>query len=282
MADVSRIKEHVSEIERLKESARLTALDLMDTVDPEELLEDAEGYAAALTAALLLKVEPLISGAVEASIAYAQSLGLAEITPAEAETITAEALESFLDNEAEETSRRLESTAGTLLKSVAAGVGLGVILASLQSSAGRTALLAGAAAVFGNGAAGMIGNIERSVLDASADLTVTMNADVGQETFGSESTTWTFTWVTVGDGRECSDIVENSCDERNGMTLTLAEWDELGRPGAPNLLCSIYSRKGDSQCRCVLEPADRNGGSNLTRVDVSDAIKAGQDRAAGQ
>lgn len=51
-------------------------------------------------------------------------------------------------------------------------------------------------------------------------------------------------WVSVLDNRTC-----DSCEERHGETMSLAEWEREGMPGSAALLC-------DGNCRCELQPAE--------------------------
>ena len=86
-------------------------------------------------------------------------------------------------------------------------------------------------------------------------------------------------WVTMGDDNVCADAFENSCDQRHGETLSFEEWALYGFPQAPNLLCTIFTKGGGSNCRCFLVPEgtfeDIDGGA----LDASEAIASGEARA---
>lgn len=73
------------------------------------------------------------------------------------------------------------------------------------------------------------------------------------------------TWITVQDGKECPD-----CRPRHNLTMTRAEWAEIGRPRWGMTICGPH-------CRCRLIPAAaaiKDGGVHPELVEPVDVPRA--------
>lgn len=83
-----------------------------------------------------------------------------------------------------------------------------------------------------------------------------------------------WTWLTVGDSRVCdTGEIATSCHPRHGKVKTMDEWQVIGLPQAPNLMCSLRSPDGASFCRCDLVEASRFD-VPLKPVDATEALAA--------
>lgn len=68
------------------------------------------------------------------------------------------------------------------------------------------------------------------------------------------------TWITVMDGKECPD-----CAPRHGVTMTRAEWAQVGRPRWGTTICGPH-------CRCKLVPAAAAVADGAIREDLRDKL----------
>lgn len=254
----------IEQSEYLRERCRIEARTLLDESDAQDLLDNPQQATAdiydALVAALLGLIIP---EAVAAAQQHAVELGLAPVSNEEASGVAEDAIGSLEETEQEFASRLAD--ADDRLRSD--GQSEETLLATVTSAAGRTALLAGVLGLLQGAAAGVVALVEQGILDLAQGKTA-----------ASDPTTL-LRWHATGDGKSCQGDLANSCEPRDGMEKSLADWTALGLPGAGNLICSIYSRSGLPQCRCDL------GNASLERtepgvVDATDAIKAGRERAS--
>jgi hypothetical protein len=117
----------------------------------------------------------------------------------------------------------------------------------------------------------MVNAVEKAVLQASAEETVSAALDQGEEEPMME-------WETREDDKVCDDLFENSCAPRHGEESTLEEWGAFGEPGSENLICTIYAKGAFSNCRCVLRAAG-GAGKMSGPINVAAAAEAGKQRA---
>lgn len=275
MATEQAIIEHTGRIEFLKEQARLIAGDMVEGADPLEITEDPDAFGRRILAAVLIAVAPLMDEAVDAARDYATVLGHGDAADGlDLEAIRDEAEQEFMRWALPAIAGAMVPIAANLKAQTAAGVSDAVIARAVTAEASKAALLAPLMAAVRSAAAAVVQDVERSVITAAADLMAAMVTDAGDEADGPPQ----FVWLTVGDDSVCEDEVENSCAPRHGMAAYMEQWDELGGPGAPNLLCSVYAKGGRSNCRCVLELAgDRERPAGP--VDVAATIRDAKERA---
>lgn len=255
----------------LSERAKISAQNVIDRFDWLEIFTNRENVGRDLSDALFVLVLPLAHEALLRAESYAVELGLAglshEVLAAILDDVVGEA-EAGLQNAIESELGVLEERVD---RSLADGVSEDTIVKNLESDSGRKAMLAGVAAVLTAYAIGAVSEVERQVVETATRL-----QDAAAAAGGQASTP--LRWQTVNDGRSCSNILEDSCEPRHGLIKPLADWTELGMPGAANLLCSIFSRSGFSRCRCLLgSPAGID-----EPINASIAIMSGKNRAIAE
>lgn len=264
MADKATVLKYVALSEFFRQRARMIARRILDRYATIELLNDPHATAMDIVDALALALQPLMAQAVDASDAYAADLGFP--APADSKKILAAVLLTFHTDAEPEIEARIRSAHDRLVETLDEGVSESAVEASLKSELGKSALFAGLLATLSGTASGFISEVERQVGISSYEA--------------AGATVPLFRWDTVGDNISCEDALENSCDQRDGMEKSFEDWQALGLPGAPNLLCSLFSKSGFSQCRCVLGdaavPRPEPG-----KIDASEAIKEGRAKADG-
>lgn len=269
-----RINKHVEDAEFYKEVARLTAVSLLGKVSLDEMLRSPAQFVDDFLAALLNEMTDYKGDIADEALSYASDLGLAALDGDMVDAIVQDAERNLLTDSRARLMSALIPVDERISNMLDAGVSADTISKSLASEATRDALLAGFIATARSASAGYVQDIERGIVETSADETVTAAQDSGEEEPPN------FEWLAILDGRACDDAIENSCAPRHGVVMTMDQWEEMGRPGAANLICSIFS-KGASPCRCVLLESGKTGTSEvLNPVDVTEAIKAGKERAA--
>lgn len=253
----------VEQGEFLRERARIECRHILGEADIQECFDDpAQASQHILDAVVAALMGVIVWDAVTAAQRHAAELGLPEISNAEAAPVVEDAIQQL-----EETEPDVENALRDSDERLRAdGQFEAVILAVLASDAGRDALLSPVQGILTGAAAGVVTAVEQGIFD------------LAQAKHDEKTPDALFRWYATGDGRECAADLVNSCEPRDGMEKTLEEWRALGLPGAGNLLCSIYSKSGLPQCRCQLGPADvRRAEPGV--VDVTDAVKAGRERA---
>jgi hypothetical protein len=266
MAARDKILAYLAFSEYLRQRARNYARLIFDSMTVEDFF--AEGMASDLVDLIFLKTRTDAFRAARRSNAYAVILGMEALSESELDII----IDDIVNRLHAETEPLIEAEIASAKDEIDAmgdeGVADETIAAILRSKVGKEGLMAGVIAVMVAAAAGLIATLERQVI-------VEASLNAAQEGPASESS---FRWVTVQDRRVCDGgLLENSCSRRHGLEKTMPEWVKLGLPGAPNLLCSIFSRSGFSSCRCVLDAAPAE--DIPTAVDSQEAIRSGRDRA---
>jgi hypothetical protein len=262
----SKILLYISLSEYLRQSARNIAREIFADFSAQELLTDPSGAAQELVDLLVVRLRSFVQRAVNQANSHAVALGLASISSADRELLVNDTIEEIHGDSEAKILALITAADDRVQRMLDDGVDESVAEANLKSEAGKAALFVGLLAALQASAAGFISEAERKVSEATGNATTTADPAAKMR------------WSTVGDGRECSDVFENSCDMRDGLEMTLDEWRHFGLPGASNLLCSIYSRSGFSNCRCSWE----NAATPLADpgvINASDAIKAGRERA---
>jgi hypothetical protein len=256
------ILKHVELTEFFKEVARQEASRILASADLEAFIDRPEEFIAELLAAILAALGDRSAEMVEEAREYAEVLGLRMLSEEEAEAIAEEENDAFL----------VAAIPALLLAAMPArdqvarmieGAGAQSVAASLAQPATREAIFATFTSAVKTTAATHVQGLERAVIQVALELTD-----------GEDS----FEWVAVMDGGTCDETFDNSCAPRHGEVKTLPEWDEVGRPGAAHLICSIYAPGEGSYCRCQLSAVDVPN-RLASPVDVADAIKAGKSRA---
>jgi AcrR family transcriptional regulator len=260
-----RILSHVEQTEYLKEVARREAARLLESADVQEFVDDPDRFTEALLAAILLALGPRAKELSEEARDYAEALGHGRIPDADLKKLTGTTDDDFLLLALPILLVATEPARAQVERMVT-GASASTVATALESEATRKALLAPLTSAVKSAAATYMQGVSRSV----TDLALEMFSDNGTDTLE---------WITVHDDAVCDDVFENSCKPRHGKVLTRDEWDEVGRPGAPQLICSIYAKGGGSNCRCELVPSLVPAGI-LNPIRVTDAIRAGKERAA--
>jgi hypothetical protein len=235
-------------------------------------LQDPSQFVDELLAATIAGLDSYVDTVIDEARDYAANLGL-ELLPRDVlDAIRADVERNFLDAARPALASALIPVDQRISDMLDAGVSPSTITAALSSDLTRDALLAGFVGVAKSAAATYIQELDRAIAEAAADATV----DAADDEDGPPN----FEWLAITDGKTCDDLIENSCLPRHNTVMTMDEWEELGRPGAANLICSIYAKSG-SFCRCVLMESGKVGSSQvLNPIDVTDAIRAGKERAA--
>jgi hypothetical protein len=276
----NRIRKHVESSEFYKEVARLSAVAIIAASSLDEMLHSPALYVDNFLAALLDVFDGHRDGIIDEARSYAAALGLVEVPLEDANAIADDAERGLLTDSRDALSAALIPVDDRISEMLDSGISAETISKSFESDATRDALLSGFIATARGAASAWVNDIDRGIAEAAADaIDEAAAADAAiSETQDDEPPN--FEWLAVIDGRTCDDQIENSCAPRHGVVMTMSEWEEMGRPGAPNLICSIFSKTGSS-CRCLLLESGKTGRSEVVNpVDVSEAIKAGRDRAA--
>lgn len=262
----SLIHQHVEEIEFLKEAARREVVRILDQASVEEIIDDPDAFIASVVAAVLVRIRQRARAAAIEAHDYALALGLSALTDAEIDAVVGQAEERFISAGSVSMATALVPIIARLEQMRAAGVAGSTIAASLQAQATREAMLATLYSATKSAAAVYIQDIARTIAEVAAEASAELEGAV------------LFRWIAIMDDATCDDLIENSCAPRHNTELTFAEWGELGQPGAPQLICSIYARSG-SFCRCGLERVDDAPVRLLNPVNVGDSVRAGRRRA---
>jgi hypothetical protein len=253
-----RVVTHVERSEYLKEKARIAAAEVLEDADLSEALLSPEEFTEELLALLLIVLGPLAAEMKAEARDYAQVLGLRKLAED--------------DDEDEEESRFILIALPLLTAALLpirdllermddAALSEETIAAALAAAATRQALLSSLESAAKRAAAQYLSDVARGVMEAA------LTDFIGD-----------LEWIAVMDGNTCDDVFANSCAPRHAEVGELAVWDLAGHPGAPNLLCSIYS-KGTSNCRCQLADAALINPKLLNPVNVTAAIVLGRERA---
>jgi hypothetical protein len=270
-----RILEHVEEVEFLKEVARREAGRLVAAADLREILSDPNTFVDTLLTAIIVQIDELVDRLIGESRSYAGALGLAAISDDEAAKAKDDERDLFILLARPAMLAALIPVEAKLQQAIDDGVSGATLNAALDADTTREAYLSGFDSVTRSMAATYVQNADRAITERAVELT-----EAGAIFDDPEAQPVLFEWLAIMDSHTCDDQVENSCAPRHNVVMTLGEWDELGRPGAPQLICSIYA-KGGSFCRCQLVESGKTGSADkLNPVDVTDAIKAAKERAA--
>jgi len=231
MSDASdrkaRVLAYVSLSEYLRQRARNTAKRIFADFSAHELLTDQQGSANDLVDLLVASLEIDIRSAANQANDYAVANGLTGLSADDLDAIVNETIADIHGDSEAKILALIAAADDKVARMLDAGVDESVVEANLNSEAGKAALFVGLLAALQATAAGLSSEVERSVAEATANAAT--SGTPGQMV----------RWRTTGDGRECHDVLENSCDARDGQEKTLDDWRKLGLPGAPNLLCSV-------------------------------------------
>jgi len=256
----SRILAHVEEAEFVKEIARREAARILDTMSLAELADDPDGFVEELLAVVIASLRQRASDMARESRDYATALGLQRLTTEETQALLEEADDEFLIWAIPVITAAAVPVLEQISRMAGGAVASSTVTAALEAEATRAALLASFESTLKSTAATYIQELDRAVISVALEMTPEEE----------------FVWLTVGDGNSCDDGFVNSCAPRHGEVRSLDEWNSAGRPGAPQLLCSIYAKGSGSYCRCQLAATSL---SLPSAVDVAQSIRAGKDRA---
>lgn len=267
------VVEFVEGSEFRKERARQLARLLAGSIGVDALLGGSEATVDDLLAVLADDLQGLTRQALRDAIAHAVADGFEEISEAEAAVAMRLAIERVLTSARPALLARLADLDAAVTAMVS-GSSSEAVHTALGSAAMTEALLAPIAAVLAQTGAGIIQAVEADVRsEAVAQFVEKSTAEPGAEPplLG---------WETREDDHVCgqNEIFEVSCSARHGKELTFEEWQLFGLPGDPDspTICAVYAGPGKSRCRCTLKPA---GAASATPVNISEAAKAGRDRA---
>lgn len=266
------VLEFVAASEYRKERARLLAKALAANVGVDALLGDSDVVVEDLLAVLSDDLQGLARQALRDAIAHAVADGFDEITEAEALATMRQAIERVIAAARPSLLARLAELDAAVAAMVD-GSSAQSVQAALESPAMKDALLASVASVLSQTGAGVIQAVEADVRSEAVAQHVEQAAQAGEAPplLG---------WETREDDNVCGkdEIFEVSCSARHGKELTFEEWQFFGLPGDPAspTICAIYAGPGKSRCRCTFRPA---GAASVTPVNISEAAKAGRDRA---
>lgn len=271
MPAASSVASHAGQVEYLKERARLQAASLLDDVSVAELLDDPQGYVDDIVAAAMHVLDPILDDAEQEAVDYAKELGMEEIDQAELDDARGDVENSFATYAAPALLAALAPALRSIQDQQASGIAPDVIAAMLSAVATRDALLAPFLSQLRSLVAFAVQDSVRSLFERARDLLV-----AGLGVVSSVK----FVWITVEDLHVCDSEEENSCAPRHGQLYNVLDLIQLGAPGAPNLLCTIWgnARGVGSLCRCMLALDD---GSIVPAdaVDASAEIADGKGRA---
>jgi|SRR5581483_221142 len=261
------ILDFIERAEYLKEIARQEASQLVNDVDAEKFLDDPDGAIEAMLAALLAALDQYAQEIAEAARTYAVNLGFDLVDAVDIEAVVNDEEHKFILVALPSLTLAAESVATRIESMIASGVSADALETALSSDATKEALFSTLEAALKSAASAYLQELVRAVVTVAVELKAGQDAQA------------LFEWVAVMDGHTCDDAFENSCAPRHAQRQTLAEWDDAGRPGAPQLICSMFSKTG-SNCRCVLMITDEASEPKvLNPVDVSAAIRDGRQRA---
>lgn len=270
----SQILKHVEQLEFLKEIARREVATLIRKMDLETLLVENDSAVDEIIAGLLVILADRVTSFANEARTHSTRLGLDALSDDDLAAVVDEVSDTFILTASASLIAALAPVRETLRQMLDSGVSQAALRTSLSSAATREAVLSRFESTARTVAASVFQDLDRTVTDSAVELT---------------AATWTatetdsvpiFEWLAIMDDATCDDLIENSCAPRHNVLLTIDEWDELGRPGSPQLICSIYA-KGASYCRCLLQLSGKTGDSKiLNPVKVTDAIRTGRERAA--
>jgi hypothetical protein len=256
--------------------ARELAKRLVGEIGVTALLEGGDQIADDLLAVLGEDIAGLTRQALADAIRHAGAMGLATVDDAAAAATVQDAIERVMTAARASLTARLADLDATVARMIGASSSEAV-LASLASQATSEALLAPIVATLSAAAAGAVQAVE-------ADIATEAAAQTHEQAIGGGDAPPLFEWQTREDDRVCEDVFENSCAPRHGKQLQFDEWGIFGMPGDPDAptICAIYAKNpGASNCRCVLIEAG-SAASTPTPVNITDAAKAGRDRALAE
>jgi len=269
----AKILNHVEQTEFLKEVARREVSRLLANSDVRQMLDNPQRFVDELLAAILLSLSDRLAAMAAEARDFAAAAGLARLSAREVAAVEEESEDRFLILASAALFTALLAVDAQLQRALAAGVSATTLNASLASEATREALLAGFEATARSASATFFQELDRGIVDAAVQATNDGSVLLGEETL--------FEWLAVNDSHTCDDQIENSCLPRHNVVMTLDQWDEMGRPGSPQLICSIFAKGGGSYCRCQLVESGMIGsGDQINPVDVTDAIRNAKERAA--
>jgi hypothetical protein len=261
---------HIEDSAYLQAVAAALALKIVRTQDPFELQQD--DAADVILAALVLAMRRGLLAQIEAAaVAMARTLGYGLLTPAQVDAIAEAQIGAAIDR------------AGPSLEAALADV---KIRADLLASSGMgEAQIARVMATQGMGQAirqkveGVAKSMATSLVK-SIEAATLLAAQEGKDQAAKKPLEWS--WVTMLDDHVCEDVFLNSCQPRHGWHMPLDGWKKNGMPQGPQLICSVYSKSGVSQCRCFLTELGVFSGIEAGPVSAADAIQRGRARAVAR
>jgi hypothetical protein len=259
---------YIQNSEFMRESARLLAKNIADSIDIRELVGDVTGYTDDLLMAVWEMVkQEFYDKALAGAIAAASSLGLSVPDTQLLEKAVLDELSKVITDTSSYLVQRVENAMSVLDRASSSGVAPEVIGAILDSEKGAAAIVGPVEASIRQLGGGMVSTIENTVMTAA------------QEQTALEEPATLFVWNTAADDNVCQDVFENSCDPRDGEELQLDEWGALGEPGAEHLICTMFAKGGFSNCRCWLDASGDAQSASPTSISsaVSDGKSAAQD-----
>lgn len=256
----------VEESEYRKELARQLGKGLLAEVGLDALLDGGDDLADELLELLSKDLAGLMRQALRDALAHAEFLGLSELAADDAAAALKQAEARVLKAARAVLATRLDELGETVERMIDR-TGRQAVEAALGTTAVAEALLGPIVSVLSSTGAGLIQAVE-SDLHLQAVAATEEKADEPL----------LFEWETREDDRVCDDVLENSCRQRHGEQMTLAEWELFGLPQGETLLCSIYAKGDFSNCRCRLIPAG-SAFASVEPIRIADAAAAGKERA---
>jgi hypothetical protein len=240
---------YIDQVETYKLISRDVARDVARSLDFDALAADPDAHVASLIALLLSYLElRVFRPMVEVTISFMNAVGFTD-APDDA-LLAALVFEALLDAEfrmitefdawATSLARQFDDITGAGLDPTVEQAAVGLLETTATA---QLATLLGTASVA-----------------VSNDVATAISQEFLVENAGERL----LRWGTVEDKRRCVGDFNTACAARHGAVRTLAEWERVGLPNAPNLNCVRWN--GAPVCRCVLYPDEFDVGADPIRV----------------
>jgi AcrR family transcriptional regulator len=271
------IQQHIENVEYAKQMARELAGNAVEQLDLRDVLSnDAERIIEILLAGMLLLLGPYVHDVASEAATYAKDLGLAELSDADIEDVVSQQQNNFVEAARPALAIAIATAIARIHDAMQAGVSEEAIQLSINTDETAGALLAPVAGALRKYAATFIQGVERGVNNVALDSFQTPGdgAELGSVAVASSN----LVWIAVQDANTCVGNFAHACEPRHGTVASIEKWTKDGPPGSPVLLCSMFSPRHASRCRCVL--ADPKHALAIpSPVKAGEAVKRGKDRA---
>lgn len=259
MASARRVRDHVKQVEFLKEASRIRVERLVRQIKPEELFGNPVRLARRLAEDAQNGMLGEIGDMVRESNSWSKSLGFDPLSPKESNALVREAVAEWRAAFEKKMTRTILDLQKNFRRDLKRGLSGDALKKALNRDAMKEKL---ANEVLRNAkpqGPGLVNEVDRRLRDEA------MGRAKGL-----------FTWLTLEDDHVCEDSFDTACADRHGETMKLAEWRAVGLPGSTVLLCSSFGR---AQCRCEIVGADAKEIDIFEKVNVKDAIRDGKEKA---